>query len=310
MTAPTQSIAEQSADRPLAGLSFMLAASASFVAMNALTAALGRHGVPWELASFARASVGFVVALGIARARGKSLSIANHRVMWTRSFAGSTSMLLTFFSLTHMPLADATALLNTTPLWIAMLAWFTMGERPGRSVIAALVVAIVGVWFVQQPTFERGQWVGFVALTAGATSALSMVSLRRLHNETPEAVVVHFSSVASGFTLAAVIVRFARERTLRLPNTAIEWLMVMAVGLTATLGQLAMTKAYSLDRAARVGAAGWAQIIFALVLDGVVRARWPERAASIGIAMLLVAGAMLVFGALREQQRTNEQNAR
>ena len=80
----------------------MLAASASFVAMNALTAALGRRGVPWELASFARASVGFIVALAIARARGVSLSIENHRVMWTRSFAGSTSMLLTFFFMSVM----------------------------------------------------------------------------------------------------------------------------------------------------------------------------------------------------------------
>jgi drug/metabolite transporter (DMT)-like permease len=294
-----------STDRPLEGLALMLAASASFVAMNALTAALGRHGVPWELASFARASVGFFVALAIARARGRSLSIDNHRVLWTRSFAGSTSMLLTFFSLTHMPLADATALLNTTPLWIALLAWFTMGERPGRSVVAALVVAIVGVWFVQQPTFERGQWVGFVALTAGATSALSMVSLRRLHNETPEAVVVHFSAVASGFTLLAVLARLGREHALRLPRSPFEWLMVIGVGFTATLGQLTMTRAYSLDRAARVGAAGWAQIIFALLLDGALRSRWPERSASIGISMLLGAGALLLFGALREQRRAS-----
>jgi drug/metabolite transporter (DMT)-like permease len=294
-----------STDRPLEGLAYMLSASASFVAMNALTAALGRRGVPWELASFARASVGFIVALAIARARGVSLSVANHRVLWTRSFAGSTSMLLTFFSLTHMPLADATALLNTTPLWIALLAWFTMGERPGRSVVVALFVAIVGVWFVQQPTFEQGQWVGLVALTAGATSALSMVSLRRLHNETPEAVVVHFSAVASGFTLLAVIARLFREHTLRLPRTTIEWLMVIGVGFSATLGQLAMTRAYSLDRAARVGAAGWAQIIFALLLDGALRSRWPERSASIGIAMLLGAGTLLLFGALREQRPAN-----
>jgi drug/metabolite transporter (DMT)-like permease len=292
-----------SADRPLLGLSFMLAASASFVLMNAMTAALGRAGVPWELASFARASMGFAFALGFARMRGVSLTISNHRVMWTRSLAGSTSMLLTFFSLTHMPLADATALLNTTPLWIAILAWAMVGERPGRSVAAAISVAIVGVWFVQQPAFERGQWVGLVALAAGATSALSMVSLRRLGNETPEAVVVHFSAVASGFTLLAVVTRAAREGGLRAPHGWAAWLMIIGVGVSATMGQLAMTRAYSLDRAARVGAAGWAQVILALLLDGLVRARWPERSATVGIALLLAAGALLIVGARREQQQ-------
>lgn len=65
-----------------------------------------------------------------------------------------------------------------------------------------------------------------------------------------------------------------------------------------------MTRAYSLDRAARVGAAGWAQVILALVLDGALRSRWPDRSASIGIAMLLSAGAILLVSARREQKLT------
>ena len=79
-------------------------------------------------------------------------------------------------------------------------------------------------------------------------------------------------------------------------------MMIVGVGVSATMGQLAMTRAYSLDRAARVGAAGWAQVILALLLDGLVRARWPERSATVGIALLLAAGALLIAGARREQQ--------
>ena len=288
-------------DRPLLGLSLMLAASGSFTLMNAMTAALGRQQIPWEMSSFARASIGLVVAASIARGRGVSLAIDNRRVMWTRSLAGSTSMLLTFFSLTHMPLADATALLNTTPLWISLLAWAMLSKRPGRAVFSALALAMAGVWFVVQPTFARGQWVGVVALTAGAASALSMVSLRRLGKETPEAVVVHFSAVASMVTFVALLLRVLRDGAIARP-AGVSWVLLAGVGVSATAGQLLMTRAYSLDRAARIGAAGWAQVVFALLLDGLVRARWPERSAATGIALLLGAGVVLVESARREQR--------
>lgn len=280
----------------------MLAASASFTAMNAATAMLGRRGVSWQVAAFARAFVGLSIALLVARARGASLGIADARVMWTRSLAGSASMLMTFYALTHMPLADATALLNTTPLWIAMLAWIMLDERPGRGVALAIAIAVLGVWFVERPSFARRELTGLVALGAGAASALAMVSLRRLGRETPEAVVVHFSAVASTVTLLAVLARGLDAKALTLPRDAPSWIAVIGVGLFATGGQLAMTRAYSLDRAARVGAAGWAQVVFALLLDGLARGRWPDHAAAIGIALLLFAGLVLIESARRAER--------
>jgi drug/metabolite transporter (DMT)-like permease len=294
--------ASNARDRPLRGLAFMLAASASFTAMNAATAMLGRRGVSWQVAAFARAFVGLSIALLVARARGASLGIADARVMWTRSLAGSASMLMTFYALTHMPLADATALLNTTPLWIAMLAWIMLDERPGRGVALAIAIAVLGVWFVERPSFARRELTGLVALGAGAASALAMVSLRRLGRETPEAVVVHFSAVASTVTLLAVLARGLDAKALTLPRDAPSWIAVIGVGLFATGGQLAMTRAYSLDRAARVGAAGWAQVVFALLLDGLARGRWPDHAAAIGIALLLFAGLVLIESARRAER--------
>jgi drug/metabolite transporter (DMT)-like permease len=287
----------------LRGLGFMLAASASFAAMNALAAALSRAGTPWEHAAFARASLGLLFSLLVARARGVSLGVRDRRAMWTRSLAGSTSMLLTFYALTHMPLADATALLNTTPLWIAGLAYLTLGERPGRAVLAAIAVALAGVWFVQRPAFAQRDLTGLVALAAGASSALSMVSLRRLGGQSPEAIVVHFSAVASGFTGVAVLARAARTGAVTAPQGPAAWVMLLAVGVTATLGQLAMTRAYALDRAARVGAAGWAQVLLALALDGLLRQRWPERSSAIGITLIVLAGWILLASARREGTR-------
>ena len=107
-------------DAPLRALSFMLLAATSFAAMNAM--ARGLRAIPWPMLALARALFGLAVALAVARARGGSLAVRDRATMWERSVFGSLGMLCTFYALTHMPLGDATALLNTTPLWIALLA--------------------------------------------------------------------------------------------------------------------------------------------------------------------------------------------
>ncbi len=286
-------------DAPLRALAFMLAAASCFAFMNAIARAM-RH-LPWPMLAFSRAALGLCVALTIARSRGASLAIADRRVMWRRSLAGTTSMLCTFFALTHMPLADATALLNTTPLFIAALAWVTLRERLSSLVVVALGVAFAGILLVERPGLRGDGFAGLVALLAGAGSAVAMVSLRRLSGETPEAVVVHFSATATG-VLGALSLAWVATRGAPAGITARELVGLLAMGALATLGQLSLTRAYALDKAARVGAAGWLQIVIALGIDAVVFARWPEVPTLGGIALLLVSGVLLVSDARRDER--------
>ncbi len=284
------------ADRPLQALGYMLLAAAAFALMNTL--ARGLRAIPWPMLALSRGVLGLGAALVVARWRGASLRVVNGPVMWRRSLFGTTGMVCTFYALTHMPLSDATALLNTTPLWIALLAWWTLGERPTGAVVAALAVAALGVALIERPSFAAGQWTGLVALGAGAAGAVAMVSLRRLSGETPEAVVVHFSAVAAG-VMAVLSGLWCWQHGAPAGLSPRMWVGVTAMGAAATVGQLAMTRAYALDQAARVGAVGWMQVVFALGLDAVVFARIPEAHARAGIVLLLAAGGMLVRDARR-----------
>lgn len=278
----------------------MTAGALSFAVMNALARGL-RH-LPWPLIACNRALCGLAAALAIARLRGASLRVADRAAMWRRALAGSASMLLTFYALTHLPLADVTALLNTTPLWITLLAWLTLRERLGARALGALAVAVVGVALVERPSLAGSAAAGAAALGASAMSAVAMVSLRRLSGETPEAVVVRFSAVASA--VLAVATGLWRARYGPLPSLGGRDLAgLAAIGVTATAGQLAMTRAYALDKAGRVGAAGQVQIVFAVGLDAAVFGRRPAGATLAGIALLLGAGALLVSDARREPAR-------
>lgn len=287
----------QHRDAPLRAIAFMLTGSLCFAAMNAL--ARGMRHIPWPALGFSRALIGFTAAVLVARARGASLAIVDRRRMWERSVAGSTGMLCTFYALTHMPLADATALLNTTPLWIAALAWITLRERLSPRVWIALAIAFAGVLLVERPGLRVDGFAGVVALGAGLAGALAMVSLRKLSGETPDAVVVHFSAIATGILGLAFARHLIFEGVPAMPSPR-DAGMVLLMGLAATGGQFSITRAYALDKAARVGASGWIQLALALAIDALVFHRWPDHPALAGITLLLVSGALLVDDARRE----------
>src|SRR5262249_57123465 len=112
----------------------MLASSLSFAAMTACAHGAGEVCGDWRFTAVTRAGLVLLLAVGVARAQGVRLIWLGTRTLWIRSLTGSFSMLLTFYALTHLRISTAITLTNTFPLWVALLAWPVLGERPTRAV--------------------------------------------------------------------------------------------------------------------------------------------------------------------------------
>ena len=281
-------------DAPRAGFAYMTAASTAFAVAYALTTSLGRAGVPWAVIGLVRAIVGLAASLGLARARGASLRVFGRWAMWTRSLAGGAQSLCIFYAVTHMPLSDAMALIQATPLWIAAGARLTLREPPGRAVTLALALGAVGIILIERPSFAVGNVAGVVALAAGIFGAVGMVSLRRLSGETPEAVVVHLSGVSVIVLAAAAYILWDETARAAVPSP-LGLAGLVGVGLTAAIGQLFQTRAYAVDRAARVGATSWLQVLLALLIDIVVLGTPVQGWTLLGIGLMLAAGVVLML---------------
>ena len=271
----------------------MIVTAVGFAVMNACAKEASRR-LPFIEVAFARSFVGAVVLAAVSRARGVSLSIHNRRLMALRAGSGVVSMALTFYALSISPLGEASALLNLTPLFVAVLGAAFLGERPSRVVVVALVVGMAGALLVFQPRADALSRGGVAALFASATAAVSMVSLRRLGDtETSEAVVTHF--LAAG----AVVTAVAMAPVFVLP-TPRELVLLVVSGLAATLAQVTMTRAYAADVAARVGGMNYLQIVVGLSIGAAVFGERPSALAWAGIAAILAAGAGLVWSARRD----------
>jgi drug/metabolite transporter (DMT)-like permease len=285
---------------------WMLCGAFSFACMVAM--ARGLEGVcDWQAVALARALLATVFAAVMVRAAGVPFAIWRPRTLWVRSIAGSISMLCTFYALTRLPIADVLTLANVFPVWVALLSWPLLKEKPSLAVWAAIVSAVAGVALVQQPHFEQGNsaatddanLAALVVLVGSFSTAIAMMGLNRLGRIDVRAIVVHFSAVATVFCGASFFL-FPSEHGAAGYLDAHVLLMLLGVGLSATVGQVLLTKAFTTGNAAKVSVVALSQIGFAMVFDVLFWGRRFTPLGLLGMGLVVVPTAWLMWG---ESQR-------
>ncbi len=274
----------------------MLLAQLCFAAMNVFTRLGSRH-LPWPEIAAARFLVGALIAVGLAAARGRSLVVTDRPGTWRRSVYGTVSAVGTFFALAspRVAVGDAATLSATAPIFVAALSGPLLGEIVGRRLWIAIGLAFAGVVLLLQPSFGTAAPVAVVATGGAFFYALAMIWLRRIGpGESHEAVVLHFSLVALGTMLLLAIPSWTWP-------DAESGLYLLGAGLGGGGAQLAMTRAYSLHRAAPVTALSTLGVVFTWLL---ALPLFPERPTGWQLAgTLLVLGATALIGAATARPR-------
>lgn len=280
------------------GFAWMALASVLFAAMNVFVRLAARR-VPWIEVASARGILGALVAVAVARSRGATLAIHDRRLAWARSIFGSAALLCTFYAMgaPAIALGDAVTLGSTSPIFVAILAPFLLGERGGKRVIVGTAVAFAGVAMVAGPSFHLAGHVAVVATLAGLFSGMAMIWLRRLGRsgakESAEAIVVHFSTVSAVVTTLLTIPVF------RAPDLGGALLMA-ATGASGGLAQLAMTRAYAHERAARLGPVSYLGVVLVHLLGAAVFGEPLRPIEGLGAALVMGSGIALAVLAMRD----------
>lgn len=273
---------------------WMLCGAFAFTIMSTL-AHFVRDRFAWQAIAIGRSSVPFVLTGLSAWLSGGHLVVFGPRALWLRSLAGSTSLVCTFFALTRLPVADALTLTNLFPIWVALLSWPLLHQRPGAFVWSCVVSAICGVVMIQQPHSPDGNLATFTALVASFTSALAMIGLHRIQGVDTRAIVWHFSAVSLVFAGLAMGVFEGRMPVEQQPRTWLSWVELIGVGASATIGQLCLTKAFTLGVPSRVAVVGLSQVGFALVFELILENREYNRSSLLGMLLVLAPTAILLL---------------
>lgn len=274
---------------------WMLWGAVSFAFMGAFAHGAGKY-CDWQMIALSRSTLALLIAGLLAFREQTPLVFLRPWTLWMRSIAGSMSVMCNFYALSRLPVADSLTLSNMFPVWIAVLSWPMLGKAPDREVWIGVLCGVSGVAIMQQPYLADGNLGTLAAVTGSFTSAVALIGLHRLGGVSPKAIVVHFSFVSILFVVAAFFV-FPLEHSLS-SQLVVGWpalALLLGVGVSATIGQLLLTRAFGAGSPAKVSVIGLSQVGFAMIFDVLLWDRAFEWHTLVGMALVIGPSAWLIL---------------
>jgi len=286
---------------------WMLVASALFAVLGAcVKLAAARYHIA-EIVLY-RGLTGVVALAAYAQFTQRPLGTPIPWTHFRRGAVGTAALSLWFFAASTLPLGTATALNYTSSLFLAafILGAALRARRPMNvPLMLTIALGFVGVLLVLQPSFGAGQSLGAAAgLLSGLLSATAYWYVRDLARQgEPEwRIVFYFSlSVLALGVGGSMIIGFTE-------HTPAGAALLAAVGITALLAQLAMTRAYALGHALLTASLQYSAIVFSATLGVIIFADRIALAGWIGMAIIIGSGALATWLAQRRLRPTSEKS--
>lgn len=272
--------------QPARAAAFVLGSALLFAVTGATVKAASAQ-LPHLEVVFFRSFFGLVGLLPWVARHGLR-GMATHRpgLHLIRAGAGLAAMVGFFYALAHLELATAVLLNYSAPLFIPFIAAVWLGEPLRRALLWAVVIGFVGIALILKPGWATLSPAALAGLSAGVLAAVAFVAVRRLHSSEPTTRIVFYFGV-----LSTVLSALPLPWIWVMPSPAI-WALVVAMGASATGGQLLLTHAYSLAPAAQVGPFMYSVVVFSAGLGWAIWGEMPDAWSALGTVLVVAAGVL------------------
>jgi drug/metabolite transporter (DMT)-like permease len=226
------------ADRPLAGIAYMLLTGLLFVGVIAIVKHLG-GALPAAESAFLRYLFGLVFLLPIignlrrARLSGRDLGLFG-----LRGAAHTIAVILWFFAMSRIHMAEVTAMNYMSPVYVTLGAALFLGERLAARRLIAVGAALLGALVILRPGFRELSSGHIAMLFAAVLFGVSYLTAKMLSGRVSPTVIVGLLSITVTIGLAP----FAAAAWVTPSLSQLGW--IAAVACFATAGHYTMTLAF------------------------------------------------------------------
>lgn len=282
------------------GALFMMASMAGFSVNDALLKSVA-GALPLFQAVFLRGCIATAL-IGLIAWRNGDLRFRpgrhDRRMLGQRAVGEILGTLLFLAALFNMPIANATAILQSVPLGVALGAALFMGERVGWRRYVAIVIGFVGVLIVVRPGSDGFNAYALLALAAIVFIVLRDLSTRSLTPEAPAAFVVFVTSLAitavAGIAAAGAEWRPVEATHLaRLAGAALFLVIGYVFGVTSMrVGEIGFTQPFR-----------YTLILWAILMGIAVFGEWPDLWMLIGSGIVVASGLFTLYRERRSRRK-------
>lgn len=235
-----------------------------FVAVTGIVRYIGSN-VPAAEAAFLRYVAGTILTLPfLIRSLRKGFAPSSLWAFSLRGMAHALGVILWFYAMARIPIAEVTAIGYTSPIYITIGAALFFGERMAARRIFAIVAAFVGAMIILRPGVQQitsGEMAQLMSAPLFATSYLIAKGLSM--RESPTLIVAMLSIFV---TIGLAPFAYAVWQ----PPALSEVLWLSLVALIATTGHYTMTRALQVAPLMVTQPVTFLQLIWATLLGAIV----------------------------------------
>jgi drug/metabolite transporter (DMT)-like permease len=289
----------QAGDRPLRGIAWMLATGVCFVAVTAMVKH-GAAGLPAAQSAFIRFLVGLgFVAPALFELRRMRAARGDWASFGARGAVHSAAVVLWFYAMTRIPIAEVTAMNYLSPVYVTLGAALFLGERLAPRRMLAVAAALLGAAVILRPGF-RALDPGHLAMLGSALcfSASYLLAKRQTARFGPATVVAAMSICVTALLAPLALAVWV-------PPAPAEWGWLAAVAAAATAGHYCMTRAFAAAPVSVTQPVAFLQLVWAVLLGWALFAEAPDPWVVAGGAIIVAAvtGLTLLEGRARRRPR-------
>ena len=225
----------------------------------------------------------------------KVINIPRNNTGWlvliSRSVFGTIGLVLNFYAISHISLADSSIIQKLSPFIIIILSYIFFKEEMTRFQVFSIIIAFIGITLIIKPSGNNIISMGALAALLGALCAgIAYTCVRYLgtHNISGEFIIFFFSSLSSLMLLPYLILDY---RTM----TYYQLSMLLLAGISATIGQYGVTFAYKFAAAKNISVFDYSQVLFSGIFGYMFFGEFPDFQSLIGYIIVISVGIVLVL---------------
>ena len=278
---------------PIQGGLWMTGACLCFAGMNVIIRQLTYDMHPFQVVFFRNlAGLAFMLPW-LCQAGMTGLRTDHHRYYLGRSFIGFLSMLFWFTALAMMPLAEATALSFTAPLFATIFAVVLLHEVVRARRWTATVIGFLGAMIILRPGFGELGVAHWLVIASSAMAGVNASLVKQLtRTESANAIVTYMTLYILPMSLVPALFVWVMPPWHTVP-------FIVGLGLIATIGHQAMTRAFAVTDTSVVMSFDYARLPFVALIAWLAFGEVPDIWTWIGAAVIVGASTYI---ARREAQ--------
>jgi drug/metabolite transporter (DMT)-like permease len=204
-----------------------------------------------------------------------------------RGAMGMGGFLLFMSAAKLVNLVNANVLLNTTPMFIPLLAWLVLRQRIPASLWKALAVGFAGMVIVVQPNASLLDKPGdLLGLAAGFVCAIEFLAVKALgRTESALTQLVYFLTIGG---LVSTLMMVGGFHSI----TPEQFLWVLASAICLLSFQFLLIRSYSYADPSSIGAFQYSSVIFAGLIGWIWFAQIPNAGVVVGTVLICIGGVL------------------